>query len=84
MQILKEGDAMPDNFLKVIEEISKKISLPENIKSVPCKVIELLNDEKVRVEVVSTGATYTVLNRCGNDVHIGENVSLYYHVYIYQ
>ena len=70
---------MPDNFLKVIEEISKKISLPENIKSVPCKVIELLNDEKVRVEVVSTGATYTVLNRCGNDVHIGENVSLYYH-----
>lgn len=70
---------MPDSFLKVVQEISNKTSSHENIKSVPCKVVELLDDEKVRIKVVSTGAIYTVLNRCGNDVHIGENVSLYYH-----
>lgn len=70
---------MPDSFMKVIQDINNKMSIPENVKSVPCKVIELLDNEKVKVEVISSGANYIVLNRCGNDVQLGENVSLFYH-----
>lgn len=69
---------MSDSFIKVIESLNNKKENKESVLSVPCVVTEKLDNEMVKVRLVSNNATYTVPNRSGNDVTIGENVSLFY------
>lgn len=69
---------MSDSFIKVIESLNNKRENKESVLSVPCIVTEKLDNEMVKVRLVSNNAIYTVPNRSGNDVAIGENVSLFY------
>lgn len=69
---------MSDGFFKVLENERSKVADRENVKSIPCLVQELLGNERVRVKTISTNAEYIVPNRSGNDVLVGENVSLFY------
>lgn len=47
-------------------------------KTVPCKVIRILDNEKVEVELISNKARYAVANYSGSPVNVGETVQLFY------
>lgn len=68
-----------DSLLSLIDSRINKAEKNSNaLRSVPCKVIELLNNDYVKVQIVTDSTIYTVLNRSGTNVNVGETVSLYY------
>ena len=67
-----------DKFFEVLENANGKKADSTHLKSVPCEVVEKLDKEMVKVKIISNGAVYTVANRSGNDVAVGENVTLFY------
>lgn len=58
--------------------ISKKLSNDMSLKSAPCTVADVLENDNVKVKLVSNGAEYTVSNYSGSQVQIGETVQLFY------
>ena len=66
-----------DKFFEVLDAAKKKVDSTQ-LKSVPCEVVAKLDKEMVQVKLIANGAIYTVANRSGNDVAVGENVTLFY------
>ncbi len=67
------------DLLKIIDSrINKNMNSSTPLKTSPCKVIEILSIDKVRVSLISSGAEYTVPNYSGSQVFIGETVQIYY------
>ena len=58
--------------------VKKELGSFNSIQTVPCRVIDVLNNGTVQVELVSTKARYIVANCSGSTVNIGETVQLYY------
>lgn len=49
-----------------------------SLKSTPCKVVRVFDNNDVKVKLVSSGAEYTVSNYSGSQVQVGETVQLFY------
>ncbi len=58
--------------------VKKELNNLNSIKSVPCRVINILDNGSVQVELITNKARYAVANYCGSSVEIGEVVQLYY------
>lgn len=48
------------------------------LKSTPCKVLEILENGKVKVETISDKSVYNVPNFSGSEVYVGENVQVFF------
>lgn len=58
--------------------VKKELGNFNSIQTVPCRVIDVLSNGTVQVELISTKARYIVANCSGSTVSIGETVQLYY------
>jgi hypothetical protein len=58
--------------------VKKELGNFNSIQVIPCRVIDVLSNGTVQVELVSTKARYIVANCSGSTVSIGETVQLYY------
>lgn len=68
-----------DKLLELIDLRVKQLDkISNNIKSLPCKVIAVNQDESAVVELFSTGARYTAYNYSGSPLNVGENVQMFY------
>lgn len=68
-----------DNFDMLVEGKIKKVMEDSNyIKSAPCYVKSLENNDLVRVVLITSNAEYVVPNYSGSNVGVGEFVQLYY------
>lgn len=68
-----------DNLFNFVDErIGKYLSNSPYIISIPCVVLELLDNEKVKVGLTSNGTELTVPNWSGSPVEVGEGVQLFY------
>lgn len=68
-------EALNELIDKRISEFLKKSNC---ITSLPCRVIEDLQNGYYTVEVLSNGTKYIVPNFSGSAINVGENVQLYY------
>lgn len=59
-------------------EIDKRLAKSTLISSVPCRVVEILDDETYTVEVVTTKTRFDLINYSGSSLSIGESVQVYY------
>ena len=59
-------------------EIDKRLAKSTLISSVPCRVVEILDDETYTVEVVTTKTRFDLINYSGSPLSIGESVQVYY------
>lgn len=71
---------MNDIISLIDSRIEKSLNQDTALKSMPCRVKEIISESKVVVESIENGAKYTVPNYSGSDVHVGENVQVYYKV----
>lgn len=60
------------------ERIKKFLDNFSTLNSSPCTVVEVLENEMVKVKLIENGAEYTVPNYSGSSVEVGEKVQLYY------
>ena len=67
-----------DELLRIIDNRISKNQPQTTIKSLPCKVISIVSDNAVTVELVSNKARYTIPNYSGSALSVGEGVLLYY------
>lgn len=68
-----------DDLISLIESVvDRRVSDSNIVKSIPAKVVDVYDNGKAKVFVVSNNAEYVVSNYSGSKVHIGENVDLYY------
>lgn len=65
-----------NQLIELIDERIKKNN--SGIKTLPCVVLELKDNEYVKVATLLDGSIYTVQNQSGSDVEIGETVQLAY------
>lgn len=59
--------------------INKEIHKSTLISSVPCRVIESLENEMYTVQLVTDNSQYTLPNMSGSSLSVGENVQLFYY-----
>lgn len=71
---------MNDIISLIDSRVEKILSQDTALKSMPCRVKEIISESKVVVESIENGAQYTVPNYSGSDVHVGENVQVFYKV----
>lgn len=68
-----------DNLLTLIDSrIAQTDRNSSSIKSIPCRVEEVLDNNYVRVKMITTGAIYDLLNKSGTAVTVGETAQVYY------
>lgn len=68
-----------DNLLTLIDSrIAQADRNNASIKSIPCRVEEVLGNNYVRVKMITTGAIYDLLNKSGTAVTVGETAQIYY------
>lgn len=68
-----------DNLLTLIDSrIAQTDRNSSSIKSIPCRVEEVLGNNYVRVKMITTGAIYDLLNKSGTAVTVGETAQIYY------
>lgn len=68
-----------DNLLTLIDSrIAQADRSSSSIKSIPCRVEEILDNNYVRVKMITTGAMYDLLNKSGTAVTVGETAQVYY------
>lgn len=68
-----------DSLLTLIDSrITQNERNNMSIKSVPCRVEEILDNGYVKIKVIPTGAEYELLNKSGTSVIAGESVQVYY------
>lgn len=58
--------------------VRKELNRFDLTKTTPCRVVQVLDNQKVEVELVSNKAHYRVSNYSGSPVNIGETVQLFY------
>lgn len=58
--------------------VKKELNGLNLTKTIPCRVVQVLDNEKVEVELISNKAHYRVYNYSGSPVNIGETVQLFY------
>lgn len=67
-----------DSLFQLIQSgIEQTVSKQNVLRSVPCKVVEVLNNG-VKVQLLSDETEYTVANYSGSEINVGEVVQLYY------
>lgn len=71
---------MNDIISLIDSRIEKSLNQDTALKSMPCRVKAVISNAKVLVESIENGVQYTVPNYSGSDVHVGENVQVYYKV----
>lgn len=68
-----------DSLFGIIDaRAQKKIDTSPLIKSLPCNVVEVLENGLVKVKTLSDGIEYNLPNLSGVPVSVGENVFVYY------
>lgn len=68
-----------DSLLTLIDSrIAQSERNDMSIKSVPCRVEEILDNGYVKIKAIPTGAEYELLNKSGTSVSVGESVQVYY------
>lgn len=65
-----------DELFELIDSRIKKND--SSLRSVPCKVISIDENDLVEVELISNKAKYSVHNYSGSHVEVGETVQLFY------
>lgn len=67
-----------DNLFSLIDErIEKRLYSSVYIKALPCTVLEVYENELVKVQLSSNESIYTVPNFSGSPVEVGESVQLF-------
>lgn len=69
---------MNDLFKIIDNRALKQIDNVPLVKSIPCSVVEVLENNMVKVKLLSEDIEYTIPNLCGSPVTINEVVYLYY------
>lgn len=69
---------MDDLYNLINQTVDKKMNSLNLIKAVPCKVVNVFENETAEVELISNKAKYTVPNYSGSKLNIGETVQLFY------
>lgn len=69
---------MNDLFKIVDNRALKQINNAPVVKSIPCSVVDVLENNMIKVKLLSEDIEYTVPNLCGSPVTIDEIVRLYY------
>lgn len=68
-----------DKFIEFIDDrVKKQISNTNFLKSIPCRVLRIVDDNYVEVETVANHTKYIIPNFSGSNVNIGENVQVFY------
>lgn len=68
-----------DALNKLIQkEAEKIINKSSSLFSAPCRIIEVLGNQKYRVQLVTSDAQYNLMNFSGSDLQVGESVQIFY------
>lgn len=59
-------------------EIDKRLAKSTLISSVPCRVVEILDNEIYTVEIITTKTRFDLANYSGSPLSVGESVQVYY------
>lgn len=62
----------------ISERTNEELKSVPYLRSIPCKVLEIIDDEKVRVECIVNGAKYILPNYSANPVNDGDSCIVYY------
>lgn len=62
----------------ISERTNEELKSVPYLRSIPCKVLEVISGESVRVECVANGAKYTIPNYSANAVNSGDSCIVYY------
>lgn len=69
---------MDDLYNLINQTFDKKMNSLNLIKAVPCKVVNVFENETAEVELISNKTKYTVPNYSGSKLNVGETVQLFY------
>lgn len=69
---------MDNLFLLIDERVKKMMNTSTFVSSVPCIVLQIYDNEMVRVKTMSNDVEYTVPNWSGSSLSVGERVNLFY------
>lgn len=62
----------------VQREIDKRLAKSTLISTAPCRVIEVLDDEKYLVQLITNNSKIKLANYSGSPLEVGENVQVFY------